>query len=104
MNLYIKISRVELNQYNKEFLDCITHNSKNSYIKNVFIYTNCKEYRCSINNIKIIYKEKLDDFFIISDSKFTKGPIIYSNPFIKFGEDLFKISENELNKYINLDN
>ena len=100
MNLYIKISKVELNQYNKEFLDCITHNSKNSYIKNVFIYTNCKEYRCSINNIKIIYKEKLDDFFIISDSKFTKGPIIYSNPFIKFGEDLFKISENELNKYI----
>jgi GR25 family glycosyltransferase involved in LPS biosynthesis len=100
MNLYIKISKVELNQYNKEFLDCITHNSKNSYIKNIFIYTNCKEYRCSINNIKLIYKEKLDDFFIISDSKFTKGPIIYSNPFIKFGEDLFKISENELNKYI----
>ena len=100
MNLYIKISKVELNQYNKEFLDCITHNSKNSYIKNIFIYTNCKEYRCSINNIKLIYKEKLDDFFIISDSKFTKGSIIYSNPFIKFGEDLFKISENELNKYI----
>ena len=100
MNLYIKISKVELNQYNKEFLDCITHNSKNSYIKNIFIYTNYKEYRCSINNIKLIYKEKLDDFFIISDSKFTKGPIIYSNPFIKFGEDLFKISENELNKYI----
>ena len=38
MNLYIKISKVELNQYNKEFLDCITHNSKNSYIKNIFIY------------------------------------------------------------------
>jgi GR25 family glycosyltransferase involved in LPS biosynthesis len=100
MNLYIKISKVELNQYNKEFLDCITHNSKNSYIKNIIIYTNYKEYSCSINNVKLIYKEKLDDFFIISESKFTKGPIIYSNPFIKFGEDLFKISENDLNNYI----
>jgi pyruvyltransferase len=100
MNLYIKITKVELNQYNKEFLDCITHNSKNSYIKNIIIYTNYKEYSCSINNVKLIYKEKLDDFFIISESKFTKGSIIYSNPFIKFGEDLFKISEHDLNNYI----
>lgn len=100
MNLYIKISKVDLNQNNKKFLECVQHNSQNSYIKNIFIYTDCKEYRTTIRNVKIIFKEKLADYFIMSQSKFTKGTIIYSNPFIKFGEDLFKISENELNKYI----
>lgn len=100
MNLYIKISKVDLNQNNKKFLECVQHNSQNSYIKNIFIYTDCKEYRTSIRNVKIIFKEKLVDYFIMSQSKFTKGTVIYSNPFIKFGEDLFKISENELNKYI----
>jgi hypothetical protein len=105
MNLYIKISKVDLKFYESQFLECLNHNSNNIYINYVYVYTDDNSLKSDLVNVKVFYTEKLDDFFIINKILINNKTItIFSNPFVKFGSDLFKIDENKLINYVFINN
>ena len=103
MNLFIKISKGDLANYRKEFIECLKHNSNNSNIKEIFIYTDEIDKKIEPNNkTKILFRRNLpSDKEVVTYSKSSKeNKIIYSDPFVKFEEDLHKITDEELDDFV----
>ena len=103
MNLFIKISRFDLTSYRKEFLECLKHNSENRYISSVIIYTDDVNHKISgFNKVKVYFKKNLptDSEIVILSKSFSQNKSILSKPFVKFNEDLYKVTDGDLESFI----
>lgn len=102
MNLFIKIYKSILSHYRKEFIECLTHNSNNSHIKSITVFTDEIDHNIkNIPKVKVIFKKKINsnvDLYRVSKPNFSKMNII-SEPFVKFN-DLAAINQEELDEFI----
>ncbi len=98
MLLVTRITKSQLNYYREEFLQCLKHNSSNSYINQIIVYTDEFKHNISTSKTKVIFKRIItEEIDIIKESKKTWiNKIILSNPFVKFNEDLYKIIDKDL--------
>jgi GR25 family glycosyltransferase involved in LPS biosynthesis len=98
MLLITRITKSQLNYYREEFLQCLKHNSSNSYINQIIVYTDEFKHNISTSKTKVIFKRIIaEEIDIIKESKKTWiNKIILSNPFVKFNEDLYKIIDKDL--------
>jgi GR25 family glycosyltransferase involved in LPS biosynthesis len=103
MNLFIKISRFDLTSYRKEFLECLKHNSENHYISSIIVYTDEVNHKITgFNKVKVYFKKNLptDSEIVILSKSFAQNKNILSKPFVKFNEDLYKVTDGDLENFI----
>ena len=104
MLLFLKISKQQLLDYRKEFLECLKQNSYLTTIKEIFVFTDEIDHNIENfqNKIKVIYRRNLDDLEILkyTISKSNRQFIIKSNTFVKILEELTEINKSDLEKYI----
>lgn len=100
MNLLVKITRFYIDAYRKELIECLTHNSNNSYIKSITVYTDMFDHQIKVPKTKVLFCKNLPTNTEIAKKCNKKEISIISNAFIKFNEDLNNIPAIDLSKFI----
>lgn len=98
MILIIYLSVNDLNNYRKEFIECLIHNSEIPTIKDIFIFCEASfDNLPNKNKIKYIVKRNYSEVDIINYTKKISNEvrIIWSKPFIKFNIDIIKLKNSE---------
>jgi GR25 family glycosyltransferase involved in LPS biosynthesis len=99
MLLVIKITRTQLANYRKEFLQCLKHNSENVYINQIYVFTDDIDHKILMKKTSILFKRKIptNDDLITEIKKISKyNKIMISDPFIQFQNDLYKVTDEDL--------
>ena len=93
---YLRINH--LNNYRKEFIECLIHNKELPIINKIIIFCEASFNNLPVkNNIKYIVKRDYNELDIIEYTKkiTNHDRIIFSNPFVKFNTDLINIKNSK---------
>lgn len=98
MILIIYLSIKDLNNYRKEFTECLLHNTEIPTIKEIFVFCEAS-FKNLPNKVKIKYivKQNYTEADIINYTKkiSKENRIIWSKVFVKFNTDLIKLKSSE---------
>lgn len=99
MILLTNIKKDILSNYSGEFWDCLRHNSLNTNITKIIVFSDTEIKNIhNIQKISFITKSQISDRELYNFSN--ANSIIKSDPFVKFHNDLKKISDLELRSFI----
>ena len=108
MLLINKVTISELNNYRKEFLECLNNNISNSIINKIIIYIDDPKHDIPklSNKVDIYYKKTNSIFDIIENAKklYKENILIYSKPLCHFKFDLLKVNSELQNNIVLTDN
>jgi len=99
MILLTNIKKDILSNYSGEFWDCLRHNSLNTNITKIIVFSDTEIKNIhNIQKVSFITKSQISDRELYNFSN--ANSIIKSDPFVKFHHDLKKISDLELKSFI----
>lgn len=106
MILINKVTPFATENYYKDLIECINHNSGISFIKVIVVFHNNSNIILPNNSkVKLIIKNGYSDYDIIEYCKgiYKNEVFIFSNPFVKFNNTLINL-ERPLKKTIKIEN
>jgi GR25 family glycosyltransferase involved in LPS biosynthesis len=107
MILIQQISSLDL-EYVDDIKECLKHNVLNPIIETIVVFSNCRDFerKVKVESRKIKYFEVEIDLFEMMryGQKNSKNYIIYSTPFLKFGTDLKKAMNFDVEKVLKEEN
>jgi hypothetical protein len=106
MILINKVTPFANENYYKDLIECLYHNSEISFIKTIVVFYNNSNIILPNNNkVKLIVKNGYTDYEIIEYCKsiYKNEVFMFSNPFVKFNNTLINL-DRPLGKTIKIDN